>query len=245
MSGLRAVLRRELYASAVTAPAWLFLIAFLVLAGVCTFFLGDFFPRGQADLSAFFDFVPWLLLVLVPAASMRLWAEERATGTLELLLALPVTPLAALLGKYLAAWLWLALALALTFPLWLTVVYLGHPDNGAIATAYLGSLLLGGALLAVGTCVSVLARSQVTAFVLALMLGLAYLLVGTSQVQSALAGLLPPALLRMLAQLGMLTHFQHIVRGVLDLGDLAFFMLTIIVWLGAGVLLLRWQGQAR
>ena len=245
MSGLRAVLRRELCASAAAAPAWLFLIAFLVLAGVCTFFLGDFFQRGQADLSAFFDFVPWLLLVLVPAASMRLWAEERATGTLELLLALPVTPLAVLLGKYLAAWLWLALALALTFPLWLTVVYLGHPDNGAIATAYLGSLLLGGALLAAGTCVSLLARRQVTAFMLALTLGLAYLLAGAAQVQGALAGLLPSALLRLLAQLGMLTHFQHIARGVLDLGDLAFFMLTIIVWLGAGVLLLRWREQGR
>ena len=244
MNGLRAVFLRELYASVVTPVAWVFLIAFLLLAGACTFFLGDFFPRDQADLAAFFDFVPWLLLVLVPAAGMRLFAEERHQGTLELLHALPVSPLAALLGKYFAALLFLALALALTFPLWLTVNYLGHPDNGAILAAYLGSLLLGAALLALASCASLLTRSQTAAFVLALALGLLYLLPGTPQLQQALAALLPYGLLRALVALSMLTHFQAIARGVLDFGDLAFFVLTISVWLAAALLLARTQGGA-
>ncbi|MHB1617124.1 MAG: ABC transporter permease [Metallibacterium sp.] len=239
MSGLRAVLGRELYAYWATPVAWLFLIVFLLLAGVCTFFLGDFFPRGQADLTAFFDFVPWLLLVLVPAASMRLWAEERRGGTFELLLTLPLTPLAAMLGKFLAAWLFVALALMLTFPLWLTVNYLGHPDNGAILAAYLGSMLLGGALLAVGTCLSAATRNQVVAFMLSLVVGLAYLLSGAPQVQDALAPLLPPGVVQALFEFSMLAHFQHIARGVLDLGDVLFFVVTIAVWLCAGALLLK------
>ena len=239
MRGLRAVLGRELHAYWTTPVAWLFLIAFLLLAGVCTFFLGDFFPRGQADLTAFFIFVPWLLLVLVPAASMRLWAEERRGGTFELLLTLPLTPLAAMLGKFLAAWLFVALALMLTFPLWLTVNYLGHPDNGAILAAYLGSMLLGGALLAVGACLSAATRNQVVAFVLSLLVGLAYMLSGAPQVQNALAPQLPSGVLQTLLEFSMLAHFQHIARGVLDLGDVLFFVVTIAVWLGAGALLLK------
>ncbi len=244
MSGLRAVLLRELYAGLVTPLAWMFLVVFVLLAGLCTFVLGDFFARGQADLTAFFDFVPWLLLVLVPAAGMRQWAEERQAGTLELLLALPVTPLAALLGKYLAALLYVALALALTFPLWLTVNALGHPDNGAILAAYLGSLLLGAALLAVATCASLSTRSAPVAYVLALALGLLYLLPGTPQVQRALAAALPAALPPAVARFSMLVHFQAIQRGVLDFPDLAFFLLTIAAWLMASLLLLRRQAGA-
>ena len=244
MSGLRAVLLRELYAGLVTPLAWMFLVVFVLLAGLCTFVLGDFFARGQADLTAFFDFVPWLLLVLVPAAGMRQWAEERQAGTLELLLALPVTPLAALLGKYLAALLYVALALALTFPLWLTVNALGHPDNGAILTAYLGSLLLGAALLAVAACASLSTRSPPVAYVLTLALGLLYLLPGTPQVQRALAAALPAALPPAVARFSMLVHFQAIQRGVLDFPDLAFFLLTIAAWLMASLLLLRRQAGA-
>lgn len=239
MNGLFAVVRREINASLSTPLAWLFLMVFLVAAGASTFFLGDFFPRGQADLGALFEYVPWLLLVLVPAASMRLWAEERRDGTAEMLLALPLRPWVAVLGKYLAAWLFIALALALTFPLWLTVNYLGHPDNAAILVAYLGSLVLGGALLAVGTCMSVLTRHQAVAYVLSLLIGLLYLLGGLPQVSAELAPLLPAALDGALRQLGMLGRFQHVAHGVLDPADAVFFVATIVIWLAAAVLLLR------
>ena len=157
---------------------------FLVLAGALTFYLGGFYERGQADLAPFFNFHPWLYLFLIPAISMRLWAEERKTGTIELLMTLPVTPWQAVLGKFLAAWAFAALALALTFPIWITVNYLGDPDNGVILAAYVGSLLMAGGFLAIGSCLSAATRNQVIAFVLTAVVCFVFLLAGFPLVQS-------------------------------------------------------------
>src|SRR5436305_2593225 len=160
-----AIFRRELRGYFATPLAYLFIVIFLVLAGVLTFFVGNFFDRGQADLQPFFTFHPWLYLVLIPALSMRLWAEERKSGTIELFLTLPISMMAAVLGKFLAAWAFAGIALALTFPFWLTVNYLGTPDNGVILASYIGSFLMAGGFLAIGACLSALTKNQVIAFV--------------------------------------------------------------------------------
>ena len=173
MEKIAIIFKRELAAYFTTPIAYVFLVIFIFLSGIFAFDLGDFFARGQADLVAFFNFHPWLYLVLIPALSMRLWAEERRGGTIELLFTLPVTMTQAVLGKYFAAWAFTAIALVLTFPMWLTVNYLGDPDNGVILAAYIGSLLMAGAFLAVGSCVSALTRNQVIAFVLSAVVCLA------------------------------------------------------------------------
>src|SRR5580700_3098091 len=159
-----AIFRRELSGYFATPLAYVFIVIFLVLAGALTFFLGNFFDRGQDDLVAFFSFHPWLYLVFIPALSMRLWAEERKSGTIELFLTLPISMSAAVLGKFLAAWAFAGIALALTFPFWITVNYLGSPDNGVILASYVGSFLLAGGYLAIGACISAATNNQVIAF---------------------------------------------------------------------------------
>jgi ABC-2 type transport system permease protein len=230
-----AVFRREFAAYFATPVAAVFLTVFLVLAAALPFQLGRFYEAGQADLSSFFAFHPWLYVFFVPAVSMRLWAEERKAGTIELLMTLPVSTAQAVAGKFLAAWAFVALALALTFPMWITVNYLGAPDNGAIAAAYAGSALLSGGFLAIGGCLSAATRSQVVAYVLAVAVGLALLLAGHDAVQDALRGSAPGLLVDAVASLSFLTHFQAIARGVLDVGDLLFFLVTIALWLAATV----------
>lgn len=232
-------MRRELRGYFVTPLAWVFGVIFLVLAGVLTFYLGDFYARGQADLRPFFAFHPWLYLLLVPALSMQLWAEERKRGTMELLLTLPITSTQAMLGKFLAAWTFIALALALTFPLWLTVNYLGHPDNGVILAGYLGSLLMAGAYLAVGCCLSTLTRSQVVAFIVTATACFLLLMAGEPLVLDAAAGVLPEPLVQAVADLSFLHHFAAIARGVLDVRDVIYFVLSIVFWLAVGVLSLN------
>jgi ABC-2 type transport system permease protein len=239
MSPVNAVMRRELRGFFVTPMAWVFLVIFLVLAGILTFYTGDFYERGQADLQPFFVMHPWLYLILVPAVTMRMWAEEAKGGTLELLLTLPVTLWQAMLGKFLAAWLFIGLALALTFPIWLTVNYLGAPDNGAIFAGYLGSWLMAGSFVAIGACLSALTRSQVVAFVLTAVVCVLLILAGQPQVMDFFSGALPRRLVNALAYLSMLRHFEAIARGVLDLRDLAYFVLSTLGWLMAGVLLLE------
>jgi ABC-2 type transport system permease protein len=219
--------------------AYVFLVIFLVLAGILTFYTGDFYERGQADLQPFFVVHPWLYLILVPAVTMRMWAEEAKGGTLELLLTLPVTLWQAMLGKFLAAWLFIGLALALTFPIWLTVNYLGSPDNGVIFAGYLGSWLMAGSFVAIGACLSALTRSQVVAFVLTAVVCVLLILAGQPQVVDFFSGTLPRRLVNAMAYLSMLRHFEAIARGVLDLRDLAYFALSILGWLTAGVLLLE------
>jgi len=239
MSPVNAVMRRELRSFFVTPMAYVFLVIFLVLAGILTFYTGDFYERGQADLQPFFVVHPWLYLILVPAVTMRMWAEEAKGGTLELLLSLPLTLWQAMLGKFLAAWLFIGLALALTFPIWLTVNYLGSPDNGVIFAGYLGSWLMAGSFVAIGACLSALTRSQVVAFVLTATVCVLLILAGQPQVLDFFSGALPRRLINALAYLSMLRHFEAIARGVLDLRDLAYFVLSIIGWLVAGVLLLE------
>jgi ABC-2 type transport system permease protein len=235
---VNAVLRRELRSYFVTPVAYVFLVIFLVLAGILTFYAGDFYERGQADLQPFFTMHPWLYLILVPAITMRMWAEEAKGGTLELLLTLPLTLWQAMLGKFLAAWLFIGLALVLTFPIWITVNYLGSPDNGVILAGYLGSWLMAGSFIAIGACLSALTRSQVVAFILTALVCVLLILAGQPQVLDFFSGALPRKLINAVAHLSMLRHFEAIARGVLDIRDLVYFLLSTIGWLVAGVLLL-------
>lgn len=239
MNPVFAVMRRELRSYFVTPVAYVFLVIFLVLAGILTFYVGDFYERGQADLQPFFGMHPWLYLILVPAVTLRMWAEETKGGTLELLLTLPLSLWQAMLGKFIAAWLFIGLALALTFPIWITVNYLGAPDNGVILAGYLGSWLMAGTFIAIGACLSALTSSQVVAFILTALVCVLLLLVGQAQVLDFFQGAAPRRLVNAVAHLSMLRHFEAISRGVLDLRDMIYFMLSMIGWLTAGVLLLN------
>jgi ABC-2 type transport system permease protein len=238
MSPTLAVMRRELRSYFVTPVAYVFLVIFLVLAGILTFYAGDFYDRGVADLQPFFVMHPWLYLILVPAVSMRMWAEEAKSGTLELLQTLPVTLWQAMLGKFLAAWLFVGLALLLTFPIWITVNYLGSPDNGIIVAGYIGSWMMAGAFLAIGACLSTLTSSQVVAFILTAVVCVLLILVGQAEVMDFFQGALPRKLVNGVAHLSMLRHYEAIARGVLDVRDIIYFVLTIAAWLTAGVLVL-------
>jgi ABC-2 type transport system permease protein len=223
MSATLIILRRELSAYFTSPLAYVFIVIFLVLAGGLTFYLGAWLDRGQADLQVFFSWHPWLYLFLVPAVGMRLWAEERKTGTIEFLMTQPVTTLQAVLGKFLAAWLFVGIALALTFPIWLTVNYLGEPDNGVILAGYIGSWLMAGGLLAISAAVSALTRNQVVAFVLAAAICFLFLVSGLELVQAFFRGWAPDALVDTIAGLSLLTTFDGISRGVIDLRDLVMF----------------------
>ncbi len=238
MSPVLTVFRREFASYFATPLALVFLVIFLALAGAFTFYLGGFFEAGQADLQLFFRFHPWLYLLLVPAVAMRLWAEERKSGTLELLLTLPLTLWQAVLGKFLAAWVFLGLGLALTFPMWLTVAWLGAPDHGVILASYLGSWLLAGAFLAIGSCLSAVTRSQVVAFVLTVMISLLFVLAGFPLALDLVRGWAPQAVVDAVSAVSFLSHYQAIQRGVLDLRDLVFFLLCIGAWLLATVLVI-------
>lgn len=225
------VLRRELASYFATPLAYIFILIFLVLANSFTFYLGGFFERGQADLATFFNWHPWLYLFLSAAVSMRLWAEERNSGTIELLLTQPITLWQAVLGKFLAAWLFVAIALALTFPIWITVNFLGHPDNGAIFAAYIGSLLMAGGYLAIGSCMSALTRSQVIALILSVAVGLVFLLLGYPIVTEWASAVLPQAVANGLASLSFLTHFESIAKGVIDIRDILYSAMLIAFFL--------------
>jgi len=236
---INILFRRELRSYFATPVAYVFIVIFLVLAGAFSFYLGGFYQRGQADLLPFFNFHPWLYLFLIPAVAMRLWAEERKSGSIELLLTLPVTMWQAVLGKFFAAWAFVGIALAMTFPMWLTVNYLGDPDNGVIVAGYLGSLLMAGAFLAVGSCLSALTRNQVIAFILTVAICFLLLLAGWPLVLDFFRGIgLPLAVIDAIAGLSFLTHFQSISKGVLDLRDLVYFVLMIGFWLYASAVVI-------
>lgn len=239
MRALLAVFRRELGGYFVTPLAYVFLVIFLALIGALTFYFGGFYQQGQADLGAFFGLHPWLYAFLVPALAMRLWAEERETGTIELLLTLPLTTAQAVLGKFLAAWVFIALALALTAPMWWTVTYLGNPDHGVIVASYLGSLLMAGGFLAIGSFVSALTRSQVIAFVMGFVLCFVLLMAGYPLVLDAFQGWAPEVLADGVAAMSFLTHFESIRRGVVELRDLVYFAGLIAFFLYANVLVIE------
>ncbi|MDE0407773.1 MAG: ABC transporter permease subunit [Alphaproteobacteria bacterium] len=236
MASIGTVFRREFAGYFITPVAYVFIVIFLALAAALTFYVGSFFERGRADLLSFFQWHPWLYLFFMPAISMRLWAEERKTGTIELFLTLPVSTAAAVVGKFLAAWVFAGLALALTFPIWLTVNYLGEPDNGVIAASYIGSFLLAGAYLAIGSCLSALTRNQVIAFVLTVTVCFLFNVLGAGTLQPVLGDAVPAALLETLASFSLLSHFNNIVKGVIDLRDLAYYALAIGVWLAAAAI---------
>jgi len=236
MSPVYVVLNRELSSYFATPVAYIFIIIFLTLSGVFTFYLGHFFERGQADLSSFFNFIPWLYLVLVPSVAMRLWSEERRSGTIELLMTLPVTTMQLVLAKFLAAWLFIGLALLLTFPLWLTVNYLGDPDNGVILAGYLGAWLMAGGFLAIGSCLSALTKNQIIAFILTLVVCFVLVMSGFPIVQDVFSDWAPQWVVDGLSSLSFLTHFDAISRGVIDLRDIVYFVVLITAWLYATVL---------
>ncbi len=239
MDKVKAIFKRELASYFATPLALVFIIIFLVLTGSFTFLLGGFFDRGQADLAPFFNYHPWLYLFLLPALSMRLWAEERKSGTIELLITLPVTVWQAVLGKFLAAWAVAGIALVLTFPTWITVNYLGDPDNGTILAAYIGSFLMAGGFLAVGGCLSAATRNQVIAFIVTAVVCLfLFLLTGFPPVLNVFAGWLPQTLIDAIASLSFLTHFNSIAKGVIDLRDVLYFATLIVAWLAANAIVL-------
>ena len=241
MSVIAALFRRELQSYFATPVAYVFIVIFLLLMGTFTFYLGGFYERGQADLGAFFNYHPWLYLFLVPAISMRLWAEERKTGSVELLMTLPITPWQAVLGKFLAAWAFTGIALLLTFPIWVTVNYLGDPDNGAILAAYVGSFLMAGGFLAIGSCLSATTRNQVIAFVITVVVCFGFLLSGFPLVLDLFSGWAPQVIVDGIASLSFLTHFASISKGVIDLRDLVYFGLVIATFLYANTLVLQWK----
>lgn len=238
LRNIKAIFAREFTGYFTTPVAYVFLIVFLALAGALTFYIGNFFDRNQADLEAFFTFHPWLYLFLIPAISMRLWAEERKSGTVELLLTLPVSLWDAVLGKFFAAWIFAGVALALTFPIWITVNELGEPDNGAILAGYIGSFLMAGAYLAIGSCLSAATKNQVIAFVLAAAICFLFTLGGTNMVLGFAASVLPQSMVDLVASFSFLNHFDQIKKGVIDLRDLIFFVSVMGVFLFATTLVL-------
>ncbi|MDE1462010.1 ABC transporter permease subunit [Spartinivicinus poritis] len=230
MGKINIILKRELGSYFATPLAYVFIVIFLMLTSVFTFYLGNFFERRQADLLPFFDFHPWLYLFLIPAIAMRLWAEERKSGTLELLLTLPINLRDAVIGKFLAAWLFTGIALLLTFPIWLTVNYLGNPDNGIIIASYLGSWLMAGSFLAIGSCMSAVTNNQVIAFILTVVVCFLFVVAGSPMVLD-FAHKLPQTIVDTIASFSFLTHFNAIKKGVLDIRDLIFFFVMIAAWL--------------
>ncbi len=233
MSHTHAIFKRELRAYFATPVAYVFIVVFLFLNGIFTFYLGGFYERGQADLEPFFRFHPWLYLFLIPAISMRLWSEERRSGTIELLMTLPVSLTQAVLGKYLAAWAFSAIALGLTFPIWITVNYLGDPDNTVILAGYLGSLLMAGGFLAIGSCISALTKNQVIAFVISVVICFVFILSGFPLVLDFFRSWAPQSIVNVISSFSFLTHFQSIQKGVIDLRDLVYFTTLIGFWLYA------------
>ncbi len=233
------ILDRELKGYFRTPLASIFLLVFLALSSGMTFFLGRFFERDQADLTAFFSWHPWLFLVLMPAIGMRLWAEERRSGTIELLITLPVTNTQLVVGKFLASWIFTLIALFLTMPIWITVNYLGEPDNHVILISYVGSWLMAGAFLALSSCLSALTKNQVIAFIISSISGFLLIMAGFNLVLSAVRSWSPNWIIETISSMSFLSHFSRIQMGVFDLSTLVFFISMIILCLWINVQLVQ------
>lgn len=218
-----AIAKRELVAYFSSPVAYVFLVIFLLMNGFFTFMAGGFFERGEASLLAFFIWHPWLYLFLVPAAGMRLWAEERRLGTMELLLTMPIAPWQAIAGKFLASWLFLALALVLTFPVWITVNYLGSPDNGVVLCGYIGSFLMAGAYLAITCMTSAMTRNQVISFIVSVVICLFLILCGWPPVTRLFDSVDMPRLRELVTSFSVMTHFDGFQKGVVGLRSLVYF----------------------
>lgn len=245
MNAIRTIFKREWAGYFATPLATVFIVIFLIAMGSFTFYVGHFYDNGIADLSVFFGYHPWLYLFLVPALAMRLWSEERRNGTIELLLTLPVPVWASVVGKFLAAWAVTALALALTFPIWLTVNLLGDPDNGVIAAGYIGSLLMAGGYLAIGSCLSATTTNQVIAFVLTVAVAFLFTVAGAPMVLDIFRGWAPPGVTEAIASFGTLTHFANLAEGVVDLRDVLFFVSQIGLFLAINTAILEMKKGGR
>ena len=233
-----AVFRREFAGYFATPLAYVFIVIFLLAMGSFTFYFGQFYTAGRAELNTFFGFHPWLYLFLIPAISMRLWAEEQKTGTIELLLTLPISVAAAVIGKFFAAWVFAGIALLLTFPMWLTVNYLGSPDNGVIVASYFGSWLMAGGYLAIGSCLSALTNNQVIAFVVTVVACFMFTISGHDIVLDFFKAWAPLPIVSAVSSFSFLTHFAAIMSGVIDLRDLTFFGSLIALFLFINVVVL-------
>ncbi len=244
MRNVIIIAKRELGAYFGTPLAYVFAVIFVALTGAFTFYFGSFFENGTANLAAFFLYHPWLYLILVPAIAMRLWAEERKSGTIELLMTLPVTTTEAIVGKFLAAWLFIGVALILTFPIWITVNYLGDPDNGVIVASYLGSFLMAGAFLAIGSAISALSKNQVIAFIVSAAICFLFVMSGVEIVQNVAKVVLPDFLVQAISSLSFLTHFDKVARGVIDLPSLFFYLSMIAFFLFANVVIIEQKKAA-
>jgi ABC-2 type transport system permease protein len=241
MRSILTITRRELGGYFGSPLAYVFIVIFLALCGGMTFYIGSWLERGRADLSSFFSWHPWLYLFLVPAIGMRLWAEERRTGTIEFLTTLPITTTEAVVGKFLAAWLFVGIALTLTFPMWLTVNYLGNPDNGIIFAGYIGSWLLAGGMLAISTAISALTKNQVIAFVLAAAVCFLFMMSGVEIVQALFKGWASDAVIETVTNLSLLTSFNAITEGVIDVRHLILFgsLIAISLFINVAVVDLK------
>jgi ABC-2 type transport system permease protein len=239
LSPVRIILRREFASYFATPLAYVILVFFLFTANLLAFAFGRIYEIGQASLVSFFGFMPWLLMVLAPAIAMRLWAEERRSGSIELLLTQPVTLWQAVLGKFVAAWLFIGFSLAMTFPIWLTVNYLGKPDNGSILASYLGTFFFAGGFLAVGTFTSAITRNQLIAFLVGLVMCFVLLIIGFPAATDFLEAWAPQWLVAGIASLSFYTHFENIIKGVLDLRDVLYFALISAFFLLASTVVLE------
>ena len=239
MNGLLAIYKREFTSYFVTPVAYVFIVIFLFMTGVFTFYLGAFYESNQADLEPFFRFHPWLYLFLIPAISMRLWSDERKSGTIELLMTLPVSITDTVVAKYLAAWSFTAIALSLTFPMWITVNYLGNPDNTVVLASYIGSLIMAGGFLGIGSCISALTKSQVISFVISVVICLMFILSGFPMVLDLFESWAPQAVVDAVASFSFLTHFTSIKKGVIDIRDLIYFAALITFWLYVNIIIIE------
>ena len=239
MNGLISIYKRELTSYFVTPVAYVFIVIFLFMTGVFTFYLGAFYESNQADLEPFFRFHPWLYLFLIPAISMRLWSDERKSGSIELLMTLPVSITDAVVAKYLAAWTFTAIALILTFPMWITVNYLGEPDNAVILASYIGSLIMAGGFLEIGSCISALTKSQVISFVISVVICFMFILSGFPMVLDLFESWAPQAVIDAIASFSFLTHFTSIKKGVIDMRDVIYFSALITFWLYVNVVIVE------
>ncbi len=238
------IFRREFRAYFSTPLAAVFLVVFLFMSGVFSFSMGGLFERGQADLRSFFQFVPWLFLFLAPALSMRLWAEERRLGTIEVLTTLPIPLWHAVVGKFLAAWFFSLVALALTAPLWMTVSWLGDPDQGVIVAGYIGSAMVAGIFLAIGGFVSALTKNQVIAFVVTIVACFLVLLSGFPLVLNFFRDWMSPGAVEAIASVSVLTHFNSLMRGVVELRDVVYFASGICALMVATTFVVDWRKSA-
>mgnify|MGYP003667330365 CR=1 FL=1 len=238
MRNIWIIAKRELAGYFATPLALVFIVIFLALTGAFTFYLGRFFDNGQADLEAFFRFHPWLYLILIPAVAMRLWAEERKSGTIELLMTLPVTTAQAVLGKFMAAWAFCGIALALTYPVW------GAPDNGVIVAGYVGSFLMAGAFMSIGACMSAMTKNQVIAFIISATVCFLFTMSGLDLVLNFFQGWAPALIVDTVASLSFLVRFDAVMRGVIDLRDVLFFVSLIAFFLFTNVIVVEVKKSA-